>query len=63
MEAETVIIASGAGHRHLGLESEYLLEKKGVTYCATCDGALPMFRNSRWSWWAVAIRPAKKRLI
>lgn len=45
VEAETVIIASGAGHRHLGLESEHLLEKKGVTYCATCDGALPMFRN------------------
>jgi thioredoxin reductase (NADPH) len=21
------------------------LETKGVTYCATCDGALPMFRN------------------
>ncbi len=45
MEAETIIIASGAGHRHLGLPSEDLLEKKGVTYCATCDGALPMFRN------------------
>jgi thioredoxin reductase (NADPH) len=45
VEAETVIIASGAGHRHLGLGSEHLLEKKGVTYCATCDGALPMFRN------------------
>ena len=45
IEAQTVIIASGAGHRHLGLESEDLLEKKGVTYCATCDGALPMFRN------------------
>ena len=43
--AETLIIASGAGHRHLGLKSEDLLEKKGVTYCATCDGALPMFRN------------------
>jgi thioredoxin reductase (NADPH) len=43
--AETIIIASGAGHRHLGLKSEELLEKKGVTYCATCDGALPMFRN------------------
>src|SRR5688572_17798816 len=43
--AETLIIASGAGHRHLGLKSEELLEKKGVTYCATCDGALPMFRD------------------
>lgn len=45
LEAQTVIIASGAGHRHLGLPSERLLEKKGVTYCATCDGALPMFRG------------------
>ena len=45
MEASSVIIASGAGHRHLGLESEHALEKKGVTYCATCDGALPPFRN------------------
>ncbi|MCL4181196.1 MAG: FAD-dependent oxidoreductase, partial [Verrucomicrobia bacterium] len=41
----SLIVASGAGHRHLGLESERLLEKKGVTYCATCDGALPVFRN------------------
>src|ERR1051325_513488 len=45
VQTETIIIASGAGHRHLGLKSEDLLEKKGVTYCATCDGALPMFRN------------------
>jgi thioredoxin reductase (NADPH) len=45
VEAETIIIATGAGHRHIGLESEHLLEKKGVTYCATCDGAWPMFRN------------------
>lgn len=45
VEARTIIIATGAGHRHLGLESEHLLDKKGVTYCATCDGALPMFRN------------------
>jgi thioredoxin reductase (NADPH) len=45
VETQTVIIASGAGHRRLGLETEDLLEKKGVTYCATCDGALPTFRN------------------
>jgi len=45
VEAETIIIASGASHRHLGLESEHKLENKGVTYCATCDGALPIFRN------------------
>jgi thioredoxin reductase (NADPH) len=45
VETETLIISTGAGHRHLGLESEHLLEKKGVTYCATCDGAWPMFRN------------------
>jgi thioredoxin reductase (NADPH) len=45
IQAETIIIASGAGHRHLELENECKLENKGVTYCATCDGALPMFRN------------------
>jgi thioredoxin reductase (NADPH) len=45
VQSETLIIATGAGHRHLGLENENLLEKKGVTYCATCDGALPMFRD------------------
>ncbi|MCL5096153.1 MAG: FAD-dependent oxidoreductase, partial [Candidatus Omnitrophica bacterium] len=43
--SRTVIIACGASHRHLGLESEAALERKGVTYCATCDGALPVFRN------------------
>jgi len=45
MFTQTLIIASGAGHRHLGLDSEKKLDKKGVTYCATCDGALPMFRD------------------
>jgi thioredoxin reductase (NADPH) len=43
--SKTIIIATGAGHKHLGLESEHLLENKGVTYCATCDGAFPRFRN------------------
>src|ERR1041384_7409027 len=45
VQTETLIIATGAGHKHLGLQSEHLLDKKGVTYCATCDGALAMFRN------------------
>jgi len=45
VETKTVIIATGASHRHLGVAGEQLLEKKGVTYCATCDGAWPMFRN------------------
>ena len=45
IQTQTLIIASGASHRHLGLESERLLEKKGVTYCATCDGAWPIFRQ------------------
>jgi thioredoxin reductase (NADPH) len=45
VETQTLIIATGAGHRHIGLKSEHLLEKKGVTYCATCDGAWPIFRN------------------
>ena len=44
-QAETVIIATGASHRHLDVPGEDLLETKGVTYCATCDGALPVFRN------------------
>lgn len=45
VKTETLIIASGAGHKHLNVPGEHELEKKGVTYCATCDGALPMFRN------------------
>ncbi len=43
--AQAVIIATGASHKHLGVPGEELLETKGVTYCATCDGALPVFRN------------------
>jgi thioredoxin reductase (NADPH) len=44
MQAETVIIATGASHKHLDVPGEEKLETKGVTYCATCDGALPIFR-------------------
>lgn len=36
--ARAVIIATGAGHRHLGLAHEAELVGRGVGYCAACDG-------------------------
>ena len=38
-EARTVILATGAKNRHLGLAKEEALTGYGVSYCATCDGA------------------------
>lgn len=38
-EARAVIIATGAVHTKLGVEGETELAGKGVSYCATCDGA------------------------
>ena len=37
--AETVIVATGATARQLGLPSEQAMQGKGVTYCAVCDAA------------------------
>jgi len=42
---ESVIIATGASAKYLGLEAEKTFMNKGVSACATCDGALPRFRN------------------
>lgn len=39
IQAKTVIIATGAAPRHLGLPNEKELIGKGLTSCATCDGA------------------------
>ncbi len=38
-EAKTIIYAAGAVHRHLGVPGEDAFSAKGVSYCATCDGA------------------------
>ena len=44
-EAKAVIIATGSENRKLGVEGEDKLVGRGVSYCATCDGAF--FRNKK----------------
>lgn len=45
VEAQAVIIATGARANYLGLPSEEKYKNFGVSACAVCDGALPRFRN------------------
>lgn len=42
-ETKTVVIATGAKHRHIGVPGEHEFNSRGVSYCAVCDGAF--FRN------------------
>jgi len=44
-ETKTVIIATGASARYLGLPSEERFKNRGLSACAVCDGGLPRFRN------------------
>ena len=41
----TVILATGAKHKKLGIPGEKELSGRGVSYCATCDG--PFFKGKR----------------
>ncbi len=39
-ETKTILISSGSGRRKLEVKGADVLEHKGLTYCATCDGPL-----------------------
>lgn len=43
--ADTVIIATGASARRLNLPGEDKYWQNGISACAVCDGAVPIFRN------------------
>ncbi|WP_237228225.1 NAD(P)/FAD-dependent oxidoreductase [Rubinisphaera sp. JC750] len=45
VQAQAVIVATGARANYLGLPSEDHFKNMGVSACAVCDGALPRFRN------------------
>jgi thioredoxin reductase (NADPH) len=45
LSAKTVILATGAKHRHVEVPGEEEFGGRGVSYCATCDG--PFFKGKR----------------
>ncbi len=44
-KTKAVLLATGATHKHLGVEGESRFSGRGVTYCSTCDG--PLFKGKR----------------
>lgn len=45
IESKALIIATGSVAKYLEIPSIEKFKNKGVSACATCDGALPMYRN------------------
>ena len=45
LTADAVILATGASARRLGLPGEDKYWQNGISACAVCDGAVPIFRN------------------
>lgn len=45
IESKVILIATGANHRHLNIPGEKEFTNKGVSWCATCDGA--MYRGKK----------------
>jgi thioredoxin reductase (NADPH) len=46
VQAHSVVIATGATAKRLGLPSEMQFWSRGISACAICDGATPLFRNA-----------------
>lgn len=46
VRSHSVVIATGATAKRLGLPSEQQFWNRGISACAICDGAMPLFRNA-----------------
>jgi len=44
-QTKTILLATGASHRHLNVPGEARLSGRGVSYCSTCDG--PLFKGKK----------------
>ncbi|KAG7446647.1 thioredoxin reductase [Guyanagaster necrorhizus] len=54
---DTVIIATGASAKRLGLRGESTYWQSGISACAVCDGAVPIFRSVYWMFWTSLPNP------